>query len=76
VSERKHLIAVLVCLALIVGLLTWATLGTTHTRCVYAVTYGQHQFGYQEVPCDASPREQFQYLKDHPKIHPGPPPSN
>jgi hypothetical protein len=45
-------------------------------HCYFAVTSGQHQFGYQEVPCSASFEEQIQYMKDHPKIHPGSPPSN
>jgi hypothetical protein len=75
-TDRGRLAILLVFLALTVGLLVWATSGRVQAeRCYWAVTYGTHQYGYQEVPCDATLQEKLRYLEDHPEtIHPGTPP--
>ena len=75
-TERGRLAVLLGFLALTVGLLAWATAGSSQPeRCYYAVTYGTHKYGYQEVPCDATSQEILRHLMDHPEtIHPGSPP--
>jgi len=76
-SERRRLVVLLLLLGVTAALMGWAILGdSSRPRGFYAVAYGQHQFAYQEVPCDASLEQKLKYLHDHPKIHPGPLPTN
>jgi hypothetical protein len=77
VGDRGRLATLVLCLVLVLAWIGWGSFRGHEQRCFYAVTVGQHQTGYQEVPCNASPQEQFQYLRDHPDdFHPGTPASN
>jgi len=65
VSDRRRLAAILVLLALVAGLLTWAVVPTANPRCLWAVTIGTDRQGYMEVPCDATIEERWRY-RNHP----------
>ena len=43
-----------ICLALVAGFLTWRVVGSRDQRCLWAVTVGTRDMGYEEVPCDSS----------------------
>jgi hypothetical protein len=65
------------CLVVVLAWIAWGSFRGHEQRCLHAVTVGQHKTGYQEVPCNTPPQEQFQYLRDHPDdFRPGTPTSN
>ena len=62
-TDRRRVIVLLVCLALVVGLLSWRTLGTLHLHCFFASTDGNTGKTVDiEVPCDATPKQLEQIL--------------
>ena len=73
-SERQRLAALALCLVLVVVWISWGTFRGHEQRCFYAVTIGQHKSGYQEVPCNASAKEQIKHSVYYPNdLRPGAP---
>ena len=64
----RSVAVLLVLLVAVIGLLTWAVVPDRSFRCLWAVTIGENQSGYVEVPCGLSVKQTMKYFTDHPHL--------